>query len=128
MAEIGTAQPESAQAEVPAEPGPGATSFMQRATLRRRMRFLRRRRELALRELGILVVESGRDGQPLDGPLSAKAASIAAIDAELATLARALELREEVAVLREPGIAACEQCSAIHDSTAHFCPNCGRAT
>jgi NADH pyrophosphatase NudC (nudix superfamily) len=128
VAEIGTAQPESVEREVTVEPAPGATGFMQRARLRRRMRFLRRRRELALRELGSFVVKCQRDDPPGEAPLGEKIAAITAIDEEIATLARALDLREEVAVLREPGIASCEQCSTLHDSVARFCPNCGRPT
>ena len=76
---------------------------MQRAVLRRRVRFLRRRRELALHDLGGFLFEAHR-------------------------LQNALELHEELAVLHEPGIAACPQCATIHDSAANYCPACGRPT
>jgi hypothetical protein len=105
-----------------------ATSFLQRAVIRRRVRFLRRRRELALHDLGGFVFESHRLGEPADQVRSEKLAAIAALDEELATLQRALDQREELAVLHEPGIASCSQCTTIHDSTANYCPHCGIAT
>ena len=101
---------------------------MQRAVIRRRVRFLRRRRELALHDLGGFAFESHRLGEPRDELLAQKLAALSALDDELATLQNALDLREELAVLHEPGIASCPRCSTIHDSAAHFCPNCGRPT
>ena len=53
-----------------------ATSFLQRASLRRRLRYLRRRRELALRELGELVLESHRRGEQRSAELDAKLTSV----------------------------------------------------
>jgi len=103
-----------------------ATSFLERAVLRRRARYLRRRRELALHDLGGFVFESHRSGEPHEELLGSKLAALAAMDDELEKLERALEMHEELAVLREPGIAACPQCGAIHDSAANFCPSCGR--
>ncbi len=105
-----------------------ATGFMQRALLRRRVRFLRRRRELALHDLGGFVFESHRSGESHPQLTAEKLTAIAAIDDELATLQRALEIGEELAVLHEPGISACPQCTTIHDSTAGYCPGCGRPT
>ncbi len=101
---------------------------MQRAVIRRRVRFLRRRRELALHDLGGFLFESHKLGEPREELLAAKLAALGALDDELATLQGALDLREELAVLHEPGITSCAKCSSIHDSTANFCPNCGRPT
>jgi alkylation response protein AidB-like acyl-CoA dehydrogenase len=137
--EIGSAQADvveeigSAQAHVVEGPGTaaraaGATGFMQRAVLRRRVRFLRRRRELALHDLGGFVFESHRLGDARNELLAQKLAAIGALDDELATLQSALDLREELAVLHEPGVASCPQCSTIHDSAANYCPTCGRPT
>lgn len=106
--------------------GTRATSFLQRAVLRRRLRFLLRRRELALHDLGGLVFESHRLGESRPELTADKLAALDAIDAEVATLQHALGAREELAVLHEPGIAACPQCRTIHDSAANFCPGCGR--
>jgi len=107
--------------------GGRATSFLQRAVLRRRLRFLRRRRELALRDLGGFVFEAHRLGERRPELHAEKLAALDALDAELVTLERALDVREELTILHEPGIASCPQCATIHDSTARFCPGCGRA-
>jgi hypothetical protein len=124
-------QPAQTEAlEVPREavPSSSAGGFMQRAVLRRRARFLRRRREMALHDLGGFVFESHRLGQSGDDLLAEKLAAISRLDDELATIEQALDLREELAVLHEPGIASCPQCSTIHDSSARYCPTCGRPT
>jgi hypothetical protein len=120
----GTAE-EEIDAVVPAV---AATGFMQRAVIRRRVRFLRRRRELALHDLGGFAFESHRLGQPREELLAQKLSAISELDDELATLQDALGRHEEVAVLREPGISSCPQCSTIHDSAARYCPTCGRPT
>jgi rubrerythrin len=103
-----------------------ASSFIERAILRRRLRFLRRRRELALHDLGGFVFEAHRQGEVREELTREKLALIAAIDDELAKLQHALDAREELTVLREPGVASCSQCGTIHDSSANFCPGCGR--
>lgn len=126
MAEREPGQPESVDGSGPFERAAGATSFLQRAVIRRRVRFLDRRRELALHDLGGFLFESHRLGQPREDLLTEKLAALTALDDELALLQRSLSLREELAVLREPGIAACAHCGAIRDSAANFCPNCGR--
>jgi hypothetical protein len=128
MAEIGSAQPDALEGANTVTDSARATGFMQRAVLRRRVRFLRRRRELALHDLGGLVFESHRVGEAHEELRAEKLASISALDDELARLQQALELREELAVLHEPGIASCPQCQTIHDSTANYCPSCGRPT
>jgi hypothetical protein len=126
MAERDSGQPESA--EGPGLPGRevGATSFLQRAVIRRRVRFLHRRRELALYDLGGFLFESHRLGQPHEEILAEKLEALTVLDDELALLQRALDLHEEVAVLSEPGIAACSNCGTLRDSAANFCPGCGR--
>ncbi len=126
MAERESGQPGSVGGSRTLERATAATSFMQRAVIRRRVRFLRRRRELALHDLGGFVFESHQQGQPRDDLLADKLAALTALDDELALLQQALELGEEVVVLREPGIVACAHCATIRDSAANFCPNCGR--
>ena len=108
--------------------GERATSFLQRAALRRRIRFLRRCRELALHDLGGFVYEAHRLGESRPELTASKLAGVDEIDGELATLERALRLGEELIVLHEPGISSCAGCATIHDSAARFCPGCGRPT
>jgi hypothetical protein len=112
----------------PQEGAARATGFLERAVLRRRLRFLRRRRELALHDLGGLVFETHRLGEERPELLGAKLAALDAIDAELETLERGLRLGEELIVLHEPGVSACARCGALHDSAARFCPSCGQRT
>jgi hypothetical protein len=89
------------------------------------VRYLRRRRELALRDLGGFVYEAQRQGEPRPALLAEKLDALAKLDAELATLETALAEHREALVLREPGIAVCALCSTIHDSEARYCPQCG---
>ncbi len=116
----------SAPAGLEARPlEPATPSFKDRGRLRRRLRYLRRVRELGFRDLGGLVFDLhrfGRDGQPL---VAGKLEALTAVDAELRALERTLQDREEFVVLREPGIGACTRCAALHGSDANFCPNCG---
>ena len=98
MAEREPGQPESLDGSGAFERAGGATSFLQRAVIRRRVRFLRRRRELALHDLGGFLFESHRLGQPREDLLAGKLAALTALDDELALLQRSLSLREELAV------------------------------
>ena len=126
------------------EPGPGAEAspeqapnagggqtgtpgFAERGRMRRRIRFLRKARELAYRDLGGLVFDLHRFGQRNDPLVLAKLDTIGRIDGELRTLENVLAERRPVTILREAGIAACPRCAAIHGSDDRFCPNCGLA-
>jgi hypothetical protein len=95
--------------------------------MRRRVRFLRKARELAYRDLGGLVFDLHRFGQRNDALVLAKLDTIGRIDGELRALEASLEERQPVTVLREAGVAACPRCAAIHGSDDRFCPNCGLA-
>jgi hypothetical protein len=95
--------------------------------MRRRLRFLRKARELAYRDLGGLVFEMQRLGERRDELVAAKLATLAAIDTELRALEDALGDRRPLTILRESGIAACPRCAAIHGSEDRFCPSCGLA-
>jgi hypothetical protein len=99
--------------------------FGARGRMRRRLRFLRKARELAYRDLGGLVYEMQRLGERHDELAAAKLATLAAIDTELRALQEILDDHRPVTVLREAGIAACPRCAAIHGSEDHFCPACG---
>jgi hypothetical protein len=105
-----------------------ATSFLQRAALRRRLRYLRRRQEPALRELGDLLLESHRRGEQRPATLGAKLAALEQMASESERLERALDERRELLVLREPGITVCASCATLHGSDDRFCPHCGTPT
>jgi hypothetical protein len=108
-------------------PAPDIVSpgFRERGGMRRRLRFLRKARELAYRDLGGLVFEMHRLGQRRDELISAKLATLSHIDVELRAIESALGERQGVTVLREAGVAACPRCAAIHSSEDRFCPACG---
>jgi hypothetical protein len=105
---------------VPADPG-----FLERGGLRRRLRFLRKTRELAYRDLGGLVFEMQRLGQERRDLLEGKLATLGRIDRELRAIEAALREHRGVTVLREAGVTACPRCAAIHGSEDRFCPACG---
>ncbi len=102
-------------------------SFAARGRARRRVRFLRKARELAYRDLGGLVYNLHRFGQRNDALVLAKLTTVENIDRELRALEASLGEREPFTVLREAGITACPRCAAIHSSEDRYCPNCGLA-
>lgn len=104
--------------------GASATSFRDRARLRRRLRYLRQTRELAFRDLGGFVFDTHRYNRPREDIVAAKLAGLEAMDRELRMLERALDDRQELLVLNEPGISVCPRCGVIHGSEARFCPGC----
>jgi hypothetical protein len=119
--------PAESQAAVVGTPTPDAISpgFRERGGMRRRLRFLRKARELAYRDLGGLVFEMHRLGQRRDDLIGAKLTTLGHIDVELRAIESALGERQRVTVLREAGVAACPRCAAIHSSEDRFCPACG---
>jgi hypothetical protein len=119
----GQSEAPSGQPEAPSGP-PG---FSERGRMRRRLRFLRKARELAYRDLGGLVFDLHRFGRRNDALVLAKLETIGRIDTELRALEDTLAERRGVTVLREAGVAACPRCAAIHGSDDRFCPNCGLA-
>ena len=117
--------------ELPAGPGAGmaadaqGTSFRDRGRLRRRLRFLRRTRELAFRDIGGLIFDMRRFGRDRPDLVESKINALAAVDQELRALERVLDDRRPIHELREPGITSCARCGALHASDSNFCPNCG---
>jgi hypothetical protein len=93
--------------------------------MRRRVRFLRKARELAYRDLGGLVFNLHRFGQRNDALVLAKLSALSEVDAELRGMESALKEHRSVTVLHEAGVSACPRCAAIHSGEDHFCPNCG---
>jgi hypothetical protein len=112
------------QAQLLEQP-PGRASFRDRGLLRRRLRFLRRARELAYRDIGGLIFDMRRFGRNRQDLLDAKLGALGAVDQELRALERALDDRRPIHELREPGISSCPRCGALHDSEANYCPHCG---
>jgi hypothetical protein len=104
---------------------PTGPSFRDRGRLRRRLRYLRRIRELGFRDLGGLVFDLDRFGRERQDLVRAKLDALAAIDRELRTLEVALDDVRPLEELEEPGIASCRACGALHGSEARFCPSCG---
>ncbi|MEA2384178.1 MAG: hypothetical protein QOH72_4149 [Solirubrobacteraceae bacterium] len=112
----------------PADPtAPPQPSFRNRGRLRRRLRFLRRVRELGFRDLGGLVFDQHKFDRPNVDLVRGKVAALAAVDGELRALEDALGERRDITELREPGISACPRCGTLHGSDARFCPSCGLA-
>ena len=112
-------EPEVAPAAAPEE------SWRRRTQMRRRLRYVRRARELALRDLGGLIFDLDRFGRERPDLVRAKLDGLATLDTERRTLEAALGEEHEVDVLREPGIASCPRCGSLHASDAKFCSNCG---
>jgi hypothetical protein len=118
--------PTQAQAEAPAAVATaGKASFRDRGRLRRRLRYLRRTRELAYRDIGGLIFDMRRFNRSRQDLLDAKLGALGAVDQELRALERVLDDRRPIHELHEPGISSCARCGALHDSEANFCPNCG---
>jgi len=116
------ADPAAAGAADPNHPG-----FATRGRLRRRLRYLRRVRELGYRDLGGLIFDQHRFARPNETLVQTKVAALAQIDGEVRALENALEDKRAIAELREAGIAACPRCGAIHGSESRYCPACGLA-
>src|SRR5215210_6801121 len=123
--EVRPAVPAGAEPADPAAPPP--PSFRNRGRLRRRLRFLRRVRELGFRDLGGLVFDQHKFGRLNEDLVRGKVAALAAVDAGLRALEQALGERRDITELREPGITACPRCGTLHGSDANFCPSCGLA-
>jgi hypothetical protein len=85
--------------------------------LRRERRALLKAREVALNELGGLLVEMYRRGGFRDDLLAERAAAIVGIDGRLAEIESLLHTGRQV--------ARCE-CGAPVLRGSRFCPNCGR--
>jgi len=108
-----------------ASPAAPAPSFKDRSRLRRRLRFLRRTRELGFRDVGGLIFDMRRFARNRPDLLDAKLDALLAVDHELRALERILDDRRSIHELREPGISACPRCGALHSSDSNFCPQCG---
>ncbi len=100
-----------------------------RSKVRRRLRHLRRVREVLLRDLGGFVFELHRaEGEQSEGETAlvvAKLERVGRVDAELRELEVELDDRRPM-TLREPGIGgSCAVCGELFGSEARFCWACG---
>ncbi len=71
------------------------------------------------------MFDSRRLERPREDIVEAKLKGLLAMDRELRTLETALDERQELLLLHEPGITVCHRCATIHGSDANFCPSCG---
>ena len=116
----------------PAEAAAGPATG-RRGRLRRRLRYLRRARELMLRDLGGLLYEVHRTG---GGDVAAHATLVGAkverlvsLDAEASSIETALGAPRSEAVVFQPGVGGtCDFCGELYGSAARFCSNCGSPT
>jgi hypothetical protein len=104
-----------------------AASLRERSRMRRRVRYLRRLRELQLRDLGGFLLEQKRLGRENPQVLQTKLEGAADTDRELQALEEALEERRSLREVREPGVGgACSSCGTVHGSADRFCSWCGQ--
>ena len=106
--------------------GPTHVGLAERGQMRRRARYLRRLREVQLRDLGGFVLELHRFSRERPELVAAKLRAAAVTDEELRALEIALDGRASLRELREAGIGgACAECGAVFGSADRFCASCG---
>jgi hypothetical protein len=103
------------------------------ARLRRRLRYLRRAREVFLRDLGGLVYEihrtGGGDMAAHTGVIGTKVARLGELDAEAHAIEGALAAPREETVVFQPGVGGtCDFCGELYGSSARYCSHCGSPT
>jgi hypothetical protein len=104
-----------------------------RGRLRRRLRYLRRARELMLRDLGGLVYEvhrtGGGDFATHSNVIGGKVERLASLDAETGAIEELLGAPRSESVVFEPGIGGtCAVCGELYGSAARFCSHCAAPT
>ena len=103
------------------------STFLQRGRIRRRIRYLRRVRELEFRDLGGFMVELKRFGTERPELIRQKLTTAAGTDAELRALEGALGSSQPLRELHESGIGGvCGRCGAVHGTEDGFCASCGQ--
>lgn len=116
------------EGEQPAAAQERRPGFRERGKMRRRVRYLRKVRELQVRDLGGLVFDLRRFERKRDDLVAQKIDQIRASDDELRALERALDERRELRDVHEPGIGGtCPRCFALFGSADRFCSHCGAA-
>lgn len=105
---------------------PGALNARQRAQLRRRAQYLRKLRNLQLRDLGGLIFDLHRFERQRDDLVASKLAGLEHTDGEMRAADAALGSARHIDELREAGIGgSCQTCGALFGSDARFCSTCG---
>ncbi len=103
-------------------------SFAERSALRRRVKSLRARRDAGLAELGAIVLDQSRFGDPTGGTLvRRRTALLADLDSEIAAIESALEDERTVEAVAQLGVVHCTSCSALIGPADRFCAHCGTA-
>jgi hypothetical protein len=106
-------------------PAPAKPGWRQRAKFRRRLRYLRSVRELAMRDLGGLIFDMYRFGSKRQDLVREKLDLMFAADNELYTMETALGDQQRLHELRIPGVRGyCPECGTLNSSDARFCSNC----
>jgi hypothetical protein len=122
------AEGQVAASEQPTEPVEHKPGFRERGRMRRRLRYLRRVRELQVRDLGGLVFDLRRYERKRDDLIAQKVDQIRASDDELRALEHTLDERRDIRDVRLPGIGGtCPRCFSLYGSTDRFCSHCGAA-
>jgi hypothetical protein len=111
----------------PGEPSPPpAPTFLGRRQIRRRASYLRRLREVQLRDIGGFMAELYRFERDRPDLLQAKLEEARSTESELRALERALGEEQAIAELRQAGIGgACSNCGAVYGSADRYCASCG---
>ncbi len=90
------------------------------------MRYLRKRRELELRDLGGLVFDMYRFGSKRQDLVRDKLQAMFAADRELREFEQLLGRRPRRLDVREAGIGgSCPRCQQLYSTEARFCSRCG---
>lgn len=121
------AQSPAAAAQDPA--GQPKPSFAERASLRRRLKVLRARRDVGLLELGAIVLDQQRFGDASGGVLTRKRTDeLIELDGEIATIEHALDEEQSAETLTaQLGVTPCAGCGALLGPRDRFCSECGTA-
>jgi len=100
----------------------------QRGRLRRQVRFLRKQRELQLRDLGGLIFDMYRFGSKRQELVREKLRLMFEADRELRDFEAMLGGRRGALEVREPGVGgSCPRCLTLYSTDAHYCWRCGLA-
>jgi hypothetical protein len=100
----------------------------QRARLRRQVRFLRKQRELQMRDLGGLIFDMYRFGSKRQDLVREKLRLMFEADRELRAFEAMLGGRRGPLTVREPGVGgSCPRCLTLYSTDAHYCWRCGLA-
>src|SRR6478672_12331542 len=100
----------------------------QRGRLRRQVRFLRKQRELQMRDLGGLIFDMYRFGSKRQDLVREKLRLMFEADRELRAFEAMLGGRRDPLAVREPGVGgSCPRCLTLYSTDAHYCWRCGLA-